>query len=118
MTDFKVIGKDIPRIDGVPKAQGTAKYTADFSMPGMLQGRILRSRHPHARILDIRTEKAERLPGVRAVATHKNTPLVRYGMNISDQILFDPEKVRYLGDEVAAVAATDLDIVEEALSLI
>ena len=118
MTDFKVIGRDIPRIDGVPKAQGTAKYTTDFFIPGMLQGRILRSRHPHARILDIRTEKAERLPGVRAVATHKNTPLVRYGMNISDQILFDPEKVRYLGDEVAAVAATDLDIVEEALSLI
>ncbi|MFQ5694102.1 MAG: xanthine dehydrogenase family protein molybdopterin-binding subunit, partial [Nitrospinota bacterium] len=118
MTDLRVVGKDIPWIDGAPKAQGEAKYAADLSLPGMLYGRILRSRHAHARILDVRADRAERLPGVRAVATSRNTPPIRYGTTIYDQALFDPEKVRYLGDEVAAVAATDPDTAEEALSLI
>ncbi|MDP6086454.1 MAG: hypothetical protein QGF68_10460, partial [Nitrospinota bacterium] len=67
MSEYKVLGRDIPRIDGAPKASGDAKYTADFHLPGTLCGRILRSRHPHARILHIDTSKAERLPGVKAV---------------------------------------------------
>jgi carbon-monoxide dehydrogenase large subunit len=118
MSEFSVLGKDIPRIDGVPKASGSAKYTADHNIPGTLCGRILRSRYPHARILNVDTSKAERLPGVKAVISSKNTPHVYYGTTIFDQMLFDPEKVRYLGDEVAAVAATDVDVAEEALSLI
>ncbi len=118
MSDYKVLGKDIPRIDGLPKASGNAIYTADMNIHGTLVGRILRSRYPHARILNIDTSRAEGLPGVKAVISSKNIPLVYYGTTIFDQMLFDPEKVRYLGDEVAAVAATDSDIAEEALSLI
>ena len=118
MSEYKVLGRDIPRIDGAPKASGGAKYTADIHLPETLCGRILRSRHPHARILNLDTRKAERLPGVKAVISSKNTPDIHYGVTIFDQRLFDPEKVRYLGDEIAAVAATDPDIAEEALSLI
>ncbi|MFQ5915832.1 MAG: xanthine dehydrogenase family protein molybdopterin-binding subunit [Nitrospinota bacterium] len=118
MSVHSIIGKDIPRIDGAPKASGEAKYAADLDIPGTLCGRILRSRHPHARILNIDTRRAERLRGVKAVVSSRNTPLVYYGTTIFDQFLFDPEKVRYLGDEVAAVAAADPDTAEEALSLI
>ena len=110
MSEYKVLGRDIPRIDGAPKASGGAKYTADIHLPETLCGRILRSRHPHARILNLDTRKAERLPGVKAVISSKNTPDIHYGVTIFDQRLFDPEKVRYLGDEIAAVAATDPDI--------
>ncbi len=118
MSNYKVLGKDIPRIDGLPKASGDATYTADMNIHGTLVGQILRSRYPHARILKIDTSRAERLPGVKAVISSNNIPHVLYGTTIFDQMLFDPNKVRYLGDEVAAVAATDPDIAEEALSLI
>ncbi|MBI2880480.1 MAG: molybdopterin-dependent oxidoreductase [Candidatus Tectomicrobia bacterium] len=118
MTAYRVLGKSLPRIDGAPKALGEAKYAADLSLPGMLHGAILRSRYPHARILRVDAGKAGRLPGVRAVVTSRDVPRVRYGITIFDQTLFEPEKVRYLGNEIAAVAATDPDIAQEALSLI
>jgi len=124
MTDYSVIGKRLPRKDGLIKATGEAKYTADMVLPGMLYGKILRSPHAHARILNIDTSKARRLNGVRAVITGKETggrmfsqvdiPL-KHPANKSPLAV---DKVRFIGDEVAAVAAIDEDIAEEALELI
>ena len=83
----------------------------------MLFGKLLRSPHPHARILNIDTRKAERLPGVKGVITGKETPYV-FGVSHFDQTPLQTEKVRHVGDAVAAVAAVDLDTAEEALRLI
>ncbi len=118
MTNYQVVGTDVPRIDGEPKASGAARYAADLSVPNMLHGAILRGRHPHARILNVDVEKARRLSGVRAVVTARDVPPVRFGITIYDACLFEPEKVRYLGNEIAAVAAIDADTAQEALSLI
>ena len=124
---LSTVGQSIPQLDNVAKAIGMAKYTADLKIPGMLYAKVLRSPLPHARILNIDTGKAEQLPGVKAVICHKNVPRVAYNSYYrepideerlpADEYIFD-EKVRYVGDKVAAVAATSLDIAEEALELI
>ena len=111
------VGKDIPRVDAKVKATGEALFTADLTFPTMLWGGLLRSPLPHARILNIDTRKAERLPGVKAVITGKETPFV-FGVSHMDQTPLQTEKARYVGDPVAAVAAVDQDILQEALSLI
>ena len=67
------VGKPLPRIDALEKATGLAAFTTDLKLPGMLHAKVLRSPFPHARILSIDTAEAEKLPGVRAVATYKNT---------------------------------------------
>ena len=72
MEDYSVIGKRIPRVDGRVKVTGEAKYAADYEMPGMLWCKILRSPYPHARILNIDTSRAEKMPGVRGVLTGKD----------------------------------------------
>src|SRR3990172_11527729 len=123
MRKYSVIGKRLPRVDGVVKATGEAKYTADMVLPRMLYGKVLRSPYPHARIVHIDTSRAERLPGVKAVITGKDTLGKKYGGLPALPITMDQqglatEKVRYIGDEVAAVAAIDEDIAEEALDLI
>lgn len=118
---LSVVGKGVPKVDGVLKATGKAVYGADFSLPGMLHGKVLRSMVPHAKILNIDTSKALKLPGVRAVVTGKDFPWgLKYGFTAitRDQTPLAQEKVRYIGDEVAAVAAIDEDIAEEALDLI
>lgn len=118
--DYVNIGQRLPRVDGIVKATGEAKYAADLSLPGMLHGKILRSPYPHAKILSIDTSKAQRLPGVRAVATGKDTIGFKAG-GISakgDEPYLALEKVRFIGDGVAAVAAIDEEIAEEALELI
>ncbi|MBP7331938.1 MAG: carbon monoxide dehydrogenase, partial [Firmicutes bacterium] len=74
MKEYKVIGQSVRRLDAVEKATGTAGFTSDMKLPGMLYGKVLRSPHPHARIVSIDTSEAEKLPGVKAVATYKNTP--------------------------------------------
>jgi 4-hydroxybenzoyl-CoA reductase subunit alpha len=119
--ETSVIGKGVPKVDAVLKATGRAVYGADFSLPGMLHGKILRSTLPHAKILNVDTRKALKLPGVRAIITGKDFPWgLKYGFTAvtRDQTPLAQEKVRYIGDEVAAVAATDEDIAEEALDLI
>jgi 4-hydroxybenzoyl-CoA reductase subunit alpha len=123
MTDYALIGKRIPPIDGRPKATGEAKFTVDFQLPGMLYGKILRSPYPHAKILNINTEKAKRLKGVKAVLTGAEVPTKRYSLftslpQLHDRLALAVDKVRYIGDEVAAVAATDEWVAEEALDLI
>ena len=100
------IGKPIKRLDGPDKAAGRAKYTYDIVRPGMLYGRVLSSPHPHARVRSIDTSAADKLPGVRAVIALKD---------ISKP---DVARVRYQGDEVAAVAATTEEIARDAVRLI
>lgn len=120
MAGYSVVGKRLPRQDSVAKATGQGRYTNDLALPRMLHGKMLRSPHPHARILHVDTSRAERLPGVKAVVTGKDTAGVKYGVMgaTRDQYALPMEKVRYPGEEVAAVAAVDEDTAEEALGLI
>jgi 4-hydroxybenzoyl-CoA reductase alpha subunit len=115
-----VIGQRLPRIDAVPKVSGEAQYTVDLNMPGMLIGKILRSPHPHALIRSIDTSLAKRVKGVRAVITAEDVPdsVFSFYQWLADKHILCTDKVRYVGDEVAAVAAVDEDTAEEALSLI
>ncbi|MBW5448533.1 xanthine dehydrogenase subunit D [Cohnella sp. CFH 77786] len=107
------------RPDGPGKVTGGLAYLTDMAAPGMLIGLVLRSPHPHALILDIRTENAKRVPGVRAVLTHEDVPgLNAFGIARQDQPVFCFDRVRYVGDAVAAVAADTLEAAERALSLI
>lgn len=118
VNDFKVLGKATPLIDGALKATGQARYTADLHLPGMLYGKILRSPYPHARILNIDVSRAKKLVGVKAVITHADTPGVKFGPVIDDWYILAKDKVRFIGEEVAAVAAVDEDTAIEALDLI
>ena len=108
------IGISVPRRDLPGKLTGEAKYAADIQLPGMLVGKILRSPHPHAKILSIDTSGAEDMEGVHAVVTPFDVPR---GNIAPDLPILDAE-VRFVGDEVAAVAAEDEDVAEEALSRI
>jgi len=118
--DYSVVGKSVPRVDARAKVTGEALFTADIALPRMLVGKILRSPYPHARILNIDTSRAEALHGVHAVVTGKDTAGEKWGVfrYTRDQQLLCVDKVRYVGDEVAAVAAVDEDTAIEALSLI
>lgn len=118
--DYAVIGKSVPRIDAHAKVTGQAFYTGDLKFPNMLFGKILTSPYAHARILRIDTSDAERLPGVKAVITHKDVPSKKYGVSPArrDENIFCIDKVRHVGDKVAAVAAIDEEIVYQALKLI
>jgi xanthine dehydrogenase molybdenum-binding subunit len=117
MQDFINIGKRIPKMDAEEKVTGKAVYIHDLKIPGMLYGKILYSPHPHAKILRIDTSEAERLPGVKAVLTGYNTPPIKFGF-YKDNPPLKANKVRSYRDEVAAVAAIDPDIAEEAINLI
>src|ERR1700730_10433347 len=108
-------------LDGPDKVTGAARYTFDVSLPGMLHAKVLRSPHPHARIRSIDTGRAEGLPGVAAVVTGIDAvglPDPYYGVAIRDQPVVAIDKVRYVGDMVAAVAAGDEEIAYRALPLI
>ena len=123
MEELSFIGKSVPRKDGVEKATGRALYTLDMVLPGMLWGKILRSPYPHAKILHIDTTRAEKLPGVKAVITGQDTLGIKHGFVETpryppDQTPLAMDRVRYIGEEVAAVAAIDEYIAEEALGLI
>ena len=115
---FSVVGQRVRRPEGYEKVTGDARYVADIVLPGMLIGRILRSPYPHASIVRIDASKAEKLPGVRAVATAEDTIKQGWGAFFPDQYPLSLGKARYVGEEVAAVAAIDHDIAEEALELI
>jgi len=119
MADFSVVGKGVPRVDSLEKVTGKAEFPITFRLPHMLHGKVVRSPHPHARIISIDTSKAERLPGVKVVVTAKNTPRIRLGALYRDRDAFPPDlTVRYVGDAVAAVAAETEDIAEEAAVLV
>ena len=114
MSADAVIGRSVARYDLPEKLTGAARYAADVRLPGMLRGKILRSPHPHARIVRIDTSSAERLTGVRAALTPFDAPEGR----IAPDVAILDSIVRFVGDEVAAVAADDEDIAAEALALI
>jgi CO/xanthine dehydrogenase Mo-binding subunit len=113
---LKYVGHSVPRVDGIEKVTGRAKFLGDLMIPGMLHGKIVRSACPHARILSIDTSKAEALAGVIAVLTAADLsdPVPAY----NGRPVIAANKVRYVGEPVAAVAAVDLATAEEAISLI
>jgi 4-hydroxybenzoyl-CoA reductase subunit alpha len=118
--DRSLLGKSIPRVDTLSKATGQAKFTADIVLPRMLHAKILRSPHPHAKILSIDTSRAEAVPGVHAVITGKDAHGDKWGVfpYTQDHALIAIDKVRFIGEEVAAVAAESEDLAIEALKLI
>ena len=113
--EFSIIGKPRRKVDGLAKATGEAVYADDIVLPGMLHAKTLRSPHPHARIRSIDTSKAEALPGVHGVITGQDLP-IRYGVIpwTPDETALAVDKVRFIGDEVAAVAAIDEDTANAA----
>jgi len=117
-SSFLVVGKDVPRTDAIPKVTGTAQYVADLNMPGMLHAAVLRSPHPHARILSIDASAAAATPGVKAVVTGSDTAQIKWGAFRPDLYPLAIGKVRYVGDEVAAVAAKDLETARAAVDKI
>lgn len=123
MVNFKVVGRRMPRKDALEKATGEAIYGTDVRLPRMLYGAILRSPYAHAEIIKINTDKAKKIPGVRVVITGEDTPNT-FGFfghlcpDYADRFLLERDKVRFIGDEVAAVAAIDLDTAQEAVNLI
>ena len=115
--EFTSIGKRVPKVDAIDKATGRAQYIQDVKLPGMLYGRILYSKYPHARIVKIDSEKAKSLPGVRVILTGEDIPPVRMGV-YKDNPPLKAGKVRSYRDEVAAVAATDPETAKQAIDLI
>ncbi len=119
MTDYSIIGKPTAMVDAAAKTTGSGKYTDDLTVPGMLVGKILHSPYPHARIKHIDTSRAEQLEGVVAVATGKDAPNPYGILPVGhDEHALALDKVRYVGDNVACVAAVSEAVAEKALELI
>ena len=137
MSELRVVGHSHPRVDGMEKVTGTARFSPDVKLPRMIVGKILRSPYPHAKVLHIDTSKALRLPGVKAIVTTEDTPRGKRNRGsttyhfddqgakdapatpmVMDQTVFCEDVARFVGDEVAAVAAVDEETALEALSLI
>ncbi len=112
------VGDSVPRVDAHEKVTGAAIFADDIQFgPGMLYARIVRSPHPHALIKSINVEKAQKLPGVKAVVTGEEFPGLT-GLYLSDRYIFARDRVRYVGDPVAGVAAISEEIAEQAVELI
>lgn len=118
MAEYRVIGTPVERVDGPEMLSGQALYGPDMGLPGMLWGRILRSPIPHGKVLRVDVEKARKHPGVKAVICAEDVPDRRYGYAVEDEHIFAIDKVRYIGQPVAAVAAVDEETADRALSLI
>ena len=116
--EHAVVGKPVRFVGGSDKVTGRAQYLDDIDLPGMLHAKILRSPHAHARIVKVDTSKAWALPGVKAVIAAADCPNLPFGLDVPDARIFAGTKVRYAGDEVAAVAAETPQIAREALKLI
>ena len=118
MNALHSVGHPTPRVDALKRVTGAATYTGDIQLPGMLYARVLRSPHAHAHIRGIDLAKALALPGVKAILTHENCDVVWSSGDMRNKRYLFNNPVRFAGDAVAAVAATDRHIVEEALLLI
>ena len=118
VTTYAVVGKPVTREDGPDKVSGHTRYSGDLILPGMLWGKVLRSPVPHARIVHIDIAGALKLPGVHAVLTGRDLAGMLVGRTLRDTPLLAQDKVRFVGEKVAAVAADNLDTAEEALTLI
>ena len=118
MAVFKAVGAAVPRAEAGDKVSGQTIYAADVKLPGLLWAKILRSPHPHARIVRVDTSKAETVPGVKAIITGADVRGLYVGKQIRDLPVLCWDKVRFIGDRVAAVAAETVDAAEEAIQLI
>src|ERR1041384_52989 len=107
MAEYRVIGRPVERVDGPEMLCGQALYGPDVRLPGMLWGKVLRSPIPHGRVLGVETEAAKKHPGVKAVVCAADVPNRRYGYAVEDEYIFAKDKVIYVGQPVAAVAAVD-----------
>jgi CO/xanthine dehydrogenase Mo-binding subunit len=115
---FVAVGKPAPRSEGAEKTSGQTVYTADKSLPGMIWGKALRSPLAHAKIVRIDTSRAQSLPGVLAVITGKDVSDQLVGRRLRDMPILAKDRVRFIGEKVAAVAAKDPDLAAEAASRI
>ncbi len=106
------------RVEGPAKVTGEAKYTADVLLPSMIWGKVLRSPLPHAKIVSINTREAEQMPGILAVLTAKDLPDLLTGRLVYDMPVLARDRVRFIGEKVAVVAAEDPDVAEDALAYI
>jgi len=115
---YQIIGRPVPRTDNTGKVTGEALYTSDVLLPGMLWAKTLRSPYAHARIRRIDVSRAEKAPGVRAVLTGNDVRGILYGRRYRDIPVLAQDRVRFIGERVAAVAAETLEQAEDALNLI
>jgi CO/xanthine dehydrogenase Mo-binding subunit len=118
MAELRVVGTSVPRIEGHDKVTGTTRYTVDVQLPGMLWARVLRSQVPHATLRRVDASAARSLPGVYSVLTGADLGGLRIGSTIRDMPILAADRVCFLGDPIAAVAAETPDIAERALALI
>jgi xanthine dehydrogenase molybdenum-binding subunit len=118
MNEPKSVGHATPRLDAVKRVTGAATYAGDVHLPGMLYARVLRSPHPHARIRSIDVSKALALPGVKAIISRDNCQVVWSSGDVKNKRYLFNNPVRFAGDAVAAVAASDRHVAEEATRLI
>jgi CO/xanthine dehydrogenase Mo-binding subunit len=114
----RVAGRRLPRLDGIGKVTGKHVYAADFTLPGMLFGKVLRSHRPHALIRKLDVSRAAAIPGVRGIITAADIPAVRFGQAVRDTSVFALDRVLFAGHPIAAVAATSLEIAEQAIAAI
>lgn len=115
---FSSIGRAAPRVEGEDKVSGRALYTADHLLSGTIWGKALRSPYPHALIVRLDTSRAKSHPGVLAVVTAADIPNVLTGRRLRDMPMLARDRVRFIGEKVAVVAAEDRDVAEEAAQLI
>jgi CO/xanthine dehydrogenase Mo-binding subunit len=115
---FSTVNKPAERVDAYEKVTGRAKYGADLQFAGMLYGKVLRTKHPSARIKNINVDKARAIPGVWAVMTAQDVFCNEIGVIIQDQQVLAKERIYYIGDGVAMVAAESLEIAAKALEAI
>lgn len=115
---YRVAGHRLARMDGIGKVTGKHVYAADFKLPGMLHGKVLRSPRAHALIKKLDTSRAAAIPGVRGILTSADIPAVRYGQAVRDTTVFARDRVLFTGHAIAAVAATSLEAAERALAAI
>ena len=118
MVSYRVIGQSVPRTDGLEKVTGGARYTADVQLPGTLWAKSLRSPFPHARIRRVDTSRAQKAPGVHAVLTGEDVRGILYGRGLRDVPVLAQDRVRFIGERVAAVAAVDPEAAQQALEFI
>ncbi len=115
---YQTLGKPLPRVEGLEKVTGTTQYAADLAVPNALWSKVLRSPFPHARLVRVDTSKAKELRGIHAVLCGSDLPPILTGLRMKDMPILAQERVRFVGEPVAAVAAESPDIAEEALGLI
>lgn len=118
MSEHQIIGQSLPPIDSLAKVTGQVQFISDLRVPGMLWGQVVRSPYPHARIKSIDTAKAMRVPGVRTILTAADFPHIPCGPFVPDWEVLAREKVTFVGQEVAAVAAISPEAAIEAASLV